>query len=217
MPVSVRIANVGKSVTAFINDALSPKMQSKVFAEFARQELKKGQEQNKRVLGTVPSHKTFVDGRREAPLESVKPNGTIVFEFDLVLDVLGWIAGQLAIHSPIRTGKFLGSHTLFADEREVANPAKPPLAREYVFLSVDKPGKVRALEGRPGKAPHSKQAPAGVYEVVAKLARDRFGNHAKVYFSYHAPYKPDLSRVRGAARRAAEKEARVPAIIVVPL
>lgn len=210
MALSVRITNTQKSVTAFLNDALSPARQSKAFADFARQELRKGQEQNKRVLGVIPSHKTFVDGKREAPLESVRPNGTIVFEFELVLDVLGWIAGQIATHSPVRTGQFLGSHALFADGVEV-NPAKPPPAREYVFLSLDKPGKVRSLESG-----HSRQAPAGVYEVVAKMARDRFSNHAKVRFSYHAPYKPELRGVTGKARRQAEKDVRVPAIIVVP-
>lgn len=211
MAISTRIVNVQKSITAVLNDALSPKMQSKAFANFARQELRKGEEQNKRVLGVIPSHKTFVDGKREAPLESVRPNGTIVFEFELVLDVLGWIAGQLAIHSPILTGQFLKSHVLFADGVEVDNPAKPPPAREYVFLSIDKPGKVRSLESG-----HSKQAPAGVYEVVADLAQRRFSNHAKVRFSYHAPYKSDLRGLTGAARRQAEKDERVPAIIVVP-
>jgi hypothetical protein len=210
MAVSVRVTNTQKSITAFLNEALSPAAQSKAFANFARQELRKGQEQNKQVLGTIPSHKTFVDGRREAPLESVRPNGRIVFEFELVLDVLGWIAGQLATHSPVRTGQFLGSHALFADGVEV-NPAKPPPAREYVFISLDKPGKVRSLESG-----HSKQAPAGVYEVVAQLARARFSNHAKVRFSYHAPYRPDLRRVTGPARRKAEKDVRVPAIIVIP-
>jgi hypothetical protein len=210
MPVSVRVANVGKSITAVLDDALSPKAQSQALANFARRELRKGEEQNRRVLGETPTHQTTVDGVREAPLESVKPNGTIVFQFDLVFDVLTWIADQLARHSPVHTGAFRKSHALFADGAEV-DPEAPPAAREYIFLSLDKPRKVRALERG-----HSKQYPNGVYEVVAELARRRFGNHASISFSYHAPYKPDLRGMVGKARRQAEKDVRVPAIVVVP-
>lgn len=201
---------MSNDLRVFVDAALSPKEQSRVIADIAQQILSDAERQNQRALGRVPEHTTIVDGRKEAAIETVKPDGMIVFEFELVLDVLGWIAGQLAIHSPVRTGQFLGSHTLLADGVE-ANPAKPPPAREYVFLSIDKPGKVRSLESG-----HSKQAPAGVYEVVAKMAHDRFSNYARISFSYHAPYKSDVRGMTGMVRRRAEKDVRVPSIIVVP-
>jgi hypothetical protein len=209
MPITSTVT--GKDISVFLNEALSPQAQSRAFAAFAREKLREGEEQNRQKLGQTPSHTTTVDGVKEAPLETVRPNGIIVFEFDLVFDLLGWIAGQLAIHSPIRTGEFLRSHALFADGTEVADPAKPPPAQEYVFLSLDKPGKVRSLERG-----HSRQAPNGVYEVVAELAQRRFGNQASVRFAYHAPYRPDLRGMTGKARRQAEKDVRVPAIVVVP-
>lgn len=210
MPISTRITTHGKDITAFVNEALSPKAQSRAIADFARQELRKVQNINERALGREPTYDTFVDGRSEAPLESVKPSGTIVFEFHLVLDALAWIAEQLFVHSPWRTGAFAASHALFADGVEV-DPKTPLPAEEYVFLAADIPGKVRALERG-----HSKQAPNGVYEVVATLAQRRFGNQASVYFTYRTPYGVSFRHLSGKARRQAEKDARVPAIVIVP-
>lgn len=208
MPVSARIQTVGKDISVLVDDALSPKAQSKAIADFAREKLREAQQQNRRALGRVPEHDTFVDGRPEAPLEAVKPGGVIVFEFELVTDLLAWIADQLEKHSPRRTGAFAASHTLFADGVEV-DPRKPPSADEYVFLSSDSAGKARALEQG-----HSRQAPNGVYEVVATLAQRRFGNQASVHFSYRAAPGFSARGLTGRARGQVEKDARTPAIVV---
>jgi hypothetical protein len=204
-------------ITAFVNAALSPQAQSKAVADFARKKLHEAQQINKRALGRVPAHKTWVDRRPEAPLESVRPDGLIVFEFQLQTELLGWIAEQLEKHSPRgRTGAFVRSHRLYADGVET-DPKKPVLAEEYVFLSSDKPGKVRALEGDPrtGNTPHSRQAPNGVYEAVATLAHKRFNNQASIFFTYRAPFQFSARGLVGKERRDAEKDARVPAIVVV--
>jgi hypothetical protein len=208
---------IDKDITAFVDAALSPKAQSKAIADFAREELKRIERQHRRVLGRAPKHETIVDGRQGASEDSVRPNGTIVYEFGIIADALVWIAEQLERHSPRRTGVFAASHTLFADGVR-ADPKKPPAAEEYVFLSLDRPEKVRALEGDPqtGRKPHSSKAPNGVYEVVADLARRRFGNQASVHFTYHAPFGSSFRGLTGKARRQAEKDVRVPAIVVVP-
>lgn len=209
MPVSTRIQTVGKDISVLVYEALSPKAQSKAVADFSREKLKEAQQQNRRALGRVPEHDTFVDGRPEAPLESVKPGGVIVFEFELVTDLLAWIADQLEKHSPRRSGAFAASHSLFADGVEV-DPRKPPPAEEYVFISTDGPGKARALEQG-----HSRQAPNGVYEVVATLAQRRFGNQASVHFTYRAAAGFSARGLQGRARAQAQKDARTPAIVVV--
>lgn len=222
MPISATVT--GKDITVFLNEALSPKAQSKALAEFAQQELKKAEEQDRRALGRVPSHTTTVDGRRDAPLESVKPNGLIVFEFELVGDLLRWIADQLETHSPRRTGAYAASHILLADGN-VADPQNPPLAQEYVFLSP-------LPYARPLERGHSRQAPDGIYQAVALLAQRRFSNQVSVEFTYRpapggsaarvaafgkrtAYLRPGLRRRRNANRRF-EKDIRQPAIVVVP-
>jgi hypothetical protein len=179
MPVSARITSTGKDISVLLDEALSPKAQSAALAGFAREKLHEAEEQNRRALGRVPDHETVVDGRREAPLETVKPDGVIVFEFELLTDLFVWIADQLEKHSPRKSGAYAASHTFFADGAE-ANPANPPPASdEWAFVSTV-PYARKIERGR------SRQAPDGVYEVVAALAQRRFGNQAKIDFTYRS-------------------------------
>lgn len=194
-------------LTAFVDAALSPKEQSRAIADIARETLKDAEQKNRRALGRTPEHSTIVDGRKEAALESVKPDGVIVFEFQIVTDALAWIAEQLEKHSPRRTGAFAASHVLFADGKE-ADPKTAPMAEEYVFMSL-------LPYARPLEHGHSRQAPNGVYEVVSALADRRFHNQARVRFTYRTPQGFSVGSLTGKARRQAQKDARQPAIVVV--
>jgi hypothetical protein len=60
----------------------------------------------------------------------------------------------------------------------VTNPAP---AQQYVFVNTDP--YARKIEGTKQKPPSSPQAPDGVYQAVATLAR-KFSNLAKITFSY---------------------------------
>jgi hypothetical protein len=73
----------------------------------------------------------------------------------------------------------------------------------------------------------SPAAPDGVYEVVAALAKRRFGNIASIKFSYRAPLAGgvlpyvaiDRKMLAGhpdRARARAERALRAPAIVIVP-
>lgn len=211
MAVSTRITTTGKSIQVLLDEALSPKAQSRALGAYARQKLRETQELNRKALGHVPDHESFVDGRPSDDFDSVKPNGVIAIEFELLSDLFSWIADQLKKHSPERTGAFLRSHRLFADDVEVDPKGEVPPADEYVFISADQPGKARALERG-----HSRQAPNGVYEVVAVLAQRRFGNQASVHFTYRPLIEGAGRGLIGKARRQAEKDARSPAIVIVP-
>ena len=57
---------------------------------------RKPRQQNKQALGVVPPYKTYVDGREGAPLASVKPDGIIRVEFQLVNEALAWIYQAVA-------------------------------------------------------------------------------------------------------------------------
>jgi hypothetical protein len=148
-----------------------------LLAAFAAEQIKEAAQQDRQVLGVVPPYDVYVDGRKGAPLTDVKPDGVIRAEFHLVFDVLAWIATQLQTHSPVLTGRYAKSHELFADGAEVNDPDHAPPADEYVFTNIQP--YARKLER--GK---SSQAPDGVYQAVATLAQQRFGNVAKITFSY---------------------------------
>ncbi|GJE32714.1 hypothetical protein [Methylobacterium oxalidis] len=175
---SVRVDPVARDITLMLDDTLSPDAQAALLAGAAREALGDAQDMNRQALGYVPEHETFVDGARRDDLTKLTPRSTILFEFKLLTDIVEWIDEQLIIHSPVRTERFARSHVWFADDVEM-DPLNPPPAEQYVVLNAQ-PYARKIERGL------SSQAPAGVYEGVATLAKRRFGNVAYVGFSYRS-------------------------------
>jgi len=191
MALSVRIpAPISRELELFMAQDLGPKARSAMLAAFAAEAIEEAKQANKQVLGTVPPYEVYVDGQEGAALTSVKPDGVIraEFEFGLLNAALVWINTQLQMHSPVLTGLYAKSHELFADGVDTENPNDAPLAEEYVFINIQP--YARKIER--GLSP---QAPDGVYQAVATLAARKFGNIAKISFSYR--------EVRGGERNPA--------------
>jgi len=224
MAVRSRVQPIDRDIALMLSADLSPAAQSSALASFAQAQLKDAQQINTQALGRVPRHETYVDGRRGADVATVRPGGSIIFEFELVSDVIEWIELLLVQHSPERSGRYSRSHVLFADGVEVQFGAAVPEAREYIFVNTQP--YARKIEGGPGRPPQSKQAREGVYHVVAFLGSRRFANLAKIKFSFVVPQfgaihdwasKTTLSkrgRRRARLRSEAEWLRRQPAIIV---
>lgn len=208
MPVSVRVEAFDKDVSVIISDELSPAAASRAFAEFASEQISEADDVNRRVLGRIPPRRTFVDGRESSDLKSVRPDGVIVAEWELVSDALLFIAEELKKVSPVRSGRYQASHTLFADGTEIAVGAEIPQASEYVFLSAVI--YARKIEGFPGRKPQSPQAPKGVYEITALKANGIYGNQAKIRFGWRKPLAGGLI----GGREGNKSDGRVPAIVV---
>jgi hypothetical protein len=183
MAVVTKVEPIARDIDILVSGLLSPEAQRKAVADFAREKLAEGQETNRRVLGRVPPHKTYVDGAEGQRLEYVRPNGVIVFEFELIVDTLVWIAEWLVAHSPVGSGSdphpglYKRSHTLFANGKEVDAAGEIPVADEYVFINT-LPYARKIEQGQ------SKQFPEGVYEATAAMARRRYGNQARINFTY---------------------------------
>ena len=178
MSVRARIPAINRDIELMIADTLKPKAQSKMLADYARGELDKAQRQNSSVLGRVPDHDTFVDGSERDDLDAVRPDGRISFEFHLAQEALEWIGEQLVLNSPVLTGTYANSHVLFVDGVEAA-PGDAPEGKEYAF--VNSLPYARKIERG-----YSAQAPDGVYEAVAAVASRRFGNIARIRYTFRA-------------------------------
>lgn len=175
--IRTRVEPIARDVELIISQELSPPAQSRRFAELAGQEIEAIRASNRRVLGRLPRETITVDGREGASLASVKPNGVIIAEWDLFVDVLVWIGDQLVRNSPVRTGKYAASHVLYADGVRVDVGDKIPDSTEFTFAN-EQPYARKIERGQ------SSDAPDGVYQAVAVLAARRFGNIAKVRFTY---------------------------------
>lgn len=223
MAVTTRIRPINRELKAIVDGRLSIPAQKEHAADFARKIIVEVTESNTRVLGRVPSSKTIVDGREGAPLNTVNPKGgTIVTVFELGTSIIEWIASQLKAHSPHgKTGRYADSHKLFADGVEVPEGMPVPPAEVYSFVNTV--AYARKIEGSPTRKPESSQAPDGVYQSVAELAKQRYGAAAKIKFVYQEPIGGEIdewARRTAMQRRGGNKAKRAswlrrqPAIIV---
>lgn len=175
---SVRLDPIARDIALIIDEELSPEAQGRQLAEAAQAALIEAQGVNQRALGYVPDHDTYVDGAKRADLASVRGGSVITFEFHLLVDVIQWVDEQLILHSPVKSERYARSHVWFADGVEF-DPMSPVPAEEYIVLSS-------VPYARKIERGQSQQAPEGVYEAVATLAKRRFGNIAYVGFSYRS-------------------------------
>ena len=176
-----------------VNGAMSPKAVSAFVAKTARQALAEAQALNESVLGHVPPHTTWVDGNEGAAEETVKPDGRIIHEFNtgLRVEILDWIMEQLRDTAPVKSGRFRDAMQIFADWTLVDDFAMAANADEIVIVSTvayaRKIEGARDANGKTRRGPLSPQAPNGVFEAVSAVASARFGNIAKIKFTFAAP------------------------------
>lgn len=180
MALKTRVEPINRDIELMLKETLSPAAQSKQFAQFAGEQIEDAKKTNRTILGRVPRMMLTVDGKMNAPLASVRPNGVVIAEFELLTDTLAWIGEQLVKHSPVgKSGTYKRSHVLLADGVEIDVGKVIPEAEVYTFIN----GVPYARKIEKGS---SSQAPSGVYQAVATLASGRFGNVAKISFSYQS-------------------------------
>lgn len=178
MAVTVRVEPIAKDVALMLADIKGPGA-GQALAEFAREEIEAAKETNRSVFGRVPPYKIVVDGNKGASLDSVRGDGVIFVEFELLGDVLTFISDMLHQFSPTKTGTYKRSHIILADGQEIAPSGQAPIAAEYVFINT-------VPYARKIERGSSSQAPNGVYEAVSLLARRRFGNIAQIVFAFRS-------------------------------
>jgi hypothetical protein len=183
----VKITLEPVDVTARILLGVTGPAASKALATFARQELAKAEVANQNALGYATPHDTWVDGRKGASEDSVKPDGRIVYEFEagLTNDAIEWVAAMLELHSPTgppEHGHYAKDHKAFADGVEFDPHGKVPQAEVYVFVNI-RPY-ARKIEGGGKRPPQSLQAPHGVYQVVAAMAQERFKRSFMIKYTF---------------------------------
>jgi hypothetical protein len=207
MAVKVRITPFEQTFKLLVDRNLSPQVRSQKVAAFAQAKIDAADEQNRQALGAVPPKTVTVDGKQGAPLESVNPDrGTIIAEWSLVGDVLQFIYAALRARSPIVKGDYLKGHTLYADGVE-CDPDNPPLAGEYIFLNKEPYGRKIEIGKTESGRDFVIQVQNRIYERTADDASKRFGNLAKIRFTYQAAFG-------GYVAKHPKADDRVPAIVV---
>ena len=181
MAIKTRIDSISKDIDLIVSDLLSPKAQSHAIADFARDEIKKANAANNRVLGRVPPNVTTVDGVKNGNLDSVRPNGgSIITEWEIISDVLVWIGNTLRERSPFVSGDFRDGWTLLADGKVTEVNDQVPPAEVYTFVNtVPYARKIEVGKTKSGRD-FVISVPNRIAERTAKDAAKRFGNIAKI-------------------------------------
>lgn len=130
----------------------------------------------------------YVDGARGAPLENVKMNGGVLFEFYYMTRIVKRAIDVLESTSPIATGDYVNHHEVFVDGALVTDLESLKTVRRVVIANTMK--YARIIERGMGKhVPWSKQpqVPAeGVYTAAAKQLKREFGQIADIALTWVA-------------------------------
>lgn len=204
MVVSTRFKPIEIRALLRTDPVLSPEGRSKLLASYAQQQFALVDAENTEIAGRKLDSTVYVDGVANANPSSVRPDGKIIYEWDVSSDLVSWCFEQVVKASPVKTGKYQKSHRLYADGNEIDPNGVIPSADEYVITSIVP--YARKIEGTGGKVPQSRQAVDGVYQAVAVLAKARFGNVAKIDFTYRQPLDPGSALHAWAAGHAAKRD-----------
>jgi hypothetical protein len=195
-----------QGLQSFIDDAFGPDAISAIIADEARQAIAEAAAINAAAMGRSVDYTTTVDGRSSSDFDSVKPDGQIVATFDIMpTTMLDWIEQQLIAHSPVKTGHYQRSHRIFVDGVMTTLDAIAQGVKEIVFAPIA--NYAPEIEPQDGGRGESRQAPDGVYQAVAELARQQFGELADISFAWLAV--PDIEQPAHSPAPPAE-----PAIVV---
>lgn len=162
-----------------------------------------------KVLGSDPKPGGFtryVDGRKGAREEAVKPNGVILYEYQRLDLVVQLAMETLFDKSPVLSGEYRNAHTLFVNGVPARNLAQWKAGDEVAISNfVPYSRKIEA-----GKMTMRVPGTDHVYAQAAQIVSARYGNVARVRFTYRG--------ISGAGivggRRGNRSAVRFPALII---
>lgn len=217
MAISTRIQGKSLDIGLGLSEELGD-VRSSIFATEARRIIDEIDADNDAALGRDVTYRSFVDGREGAAFNTVSPDGVISAEWDLLGSTLTWIRDELVKNSPVWKGNYQKSHAFLVDGVVLADwSPMPELFKEAVFVNTQ-PYARKIERGLSSQAPH------GVYQGVALMASRRFGNIARIKFSYRQPLFGKINewaaktkmKSRAKGRQREEWLRRQPAVVITP-
>ena len=134
--------------------------------------------------GSTPAYRQIVDGILGAPLEAVKPDGVIVFEWQYLREIVSELYDLLVQRSPRDDGTYIESIQLLLDGRE--GTLEEIDAETRVIHIVPTAPYSRRLEvgRRKDDRPFVIQVQPHIVQEIAMAGRRLFGQVADVSLSY---------------------------------
>ncbi|WP_157234968.1 hypothetical protein [Methylosinus sp. LW4] len=221
MAASLKLTPINTKLVFSGDGAASPETIGKAFARMAREDIAKVDRDNAQAAGGALRRTDYVAGAEVAAIpDFVDPESTISARWEVASGAVAYAESLLEVAGPRRSGAYRKQHAIYADGVAVASVADvPPGAREVLIVSLV-PYARKIERGR------KKYAPGAVYQSVAALVAARYGNVARVKFTFAAPEGPApaldawaasrSSAVSNSRKRRAQiaKDLRNPAILI---
>lgn len=148
--------------------------------------------------GFAPDFDVYVNRPGNENLPAVKLPGPIVYRYRYLREIVEYALGELYRASPVQSGRYVQSHTVFVNGQPVEALPDPLPPSAEVMIANPVPY-ARRLEIGKTKAGRDfvLQVEPRIYERVAKGAlRRRFGKNAEIEFTYVT--LPGSIRAKGA-------------------
>lgn len=182
---------------------------SRAIAQKARQHMAEVQRAaTARSGGIEPEHVTVVDGRKTEALETVKPSGAIIIQWDYMTEAANRVVKFLMDNGPERSGDWKKAVTIYVDDTPHPRRAPIPVGTQEVVVAVPIIYARRLEVGKDAKGrPFAVQVPAHfVTEYAMKQLRAplrRLGFETRAAWVQHAAGAGfAFARKSGDSRRA---------------
>jgi len=184
MPTTVSADSIDRTITALLSGGLSIEAQETAAARFAEARIREAEAANRGASGRKVTYRLTVDGGvATLPLGRVRLTSTVVADFSWQQEIVDWVWAEVVRASPVKSGRYRESLRIYADGVEHTAPPADAAAEEWVITVTT--AYARKIEGYGKKRPPaSRNAPKGVFQVVAELAKRRFDNLAAIKFTY---------------------------------
>lgn len=167
--------------------------------------------------GVTPDYETVVDRVRGAPINAVRHDGVIVFEWIYLREVADQAFELLVARGPERTGAWKRSIAVFVDDTRASLGAITPATR-LIEIAPTMPYSRRLEIGRDRQGgPFIVQAPMNLVQDTMRVLRTTYRNVARLGFTY-VQMESDATRgLRGRRRQRERAALRFPAISIEPV
>jgi hypothetical protein len=160
-------------------------------------------------VGSQPVWEAYANRPGNANLDTVVLPGPIVYLYHYTTEVVEQAMLLLQRMSPVRSGLYAKSHTIWANGHRIDQAPKRLVEEIIISNPVPYARKIEVGKTRSGR-PFVIQVPNHIYERAAKVLQARYRNVAKIEFNYvriplYAPVRLDPDRWPGLIIRPLSK------------
>lgn len=175
-----------------------------------------------RVMGGTPppsGYRQVVDQIEGAPIESVRPDGVIVFAWQYLGFVVRDIYDALVARSPVVSGKYVHSVEVISDGQPASPDDDFSLAKQVMLVATAPYSRKLEVHLRKDGRPFVVQVPPHIVEDTRDMAVRLYGDLATFEFNYVEISNPYVLRTTSSHRKRHGRTVthmEYPAIIIEP-